>query len=279
MSLQSVTCGSCGGAVAMEIGTEAPRCLFCGAQTLSRAALPEEVEPPGGVVPFTIDEAAADEAFRTFARSSIWYPSDIRQARLELKPLLLPAWLWSGEIETHYAGLVRAGTRSGKRPIAGQQAAQLTGVLVPSSTALTRAELAAICPFDCVDEAPFEPDGLEVPYELGLLTRSAATEAAMAAMRQQHTGQIAQQLGASPLNASCLYRDLSGRPLLLPIYIGAYRRGESYFRVVINGQTAALTGKAPLSWWKILGAILGGLGCLGAIVLFVTLFGAIASQL
>ena len=180
MSLQSVTCGACGGAVAMEIGTDAPRCLFCGAQTLSRAALSDEIEPPGGVVPFTIDEAAADAAFRTFARSSIWYPSDIRQARLELKPLLLPAWLWSGEIETHYAGLVRAGTRSGKRPIAGQQTAQLTDILVPSSTALTRAELAAICPFDGVGEAPFDPDGLEVPYELGLLTRAAATEAAMA---------------------------------------------------------------------------------------------------
>jgi hypothetical protein len=156
---------------------------------------------------------------------------------------------------------------------------RLSGVLVPASSALTRAELSAISPFDSEGETPFEPDVLEVPYELGLLTRAAATEAAMSTMRQSHCAQIASQLGASPLNASCLYSDLSGRPLLLPVYIGAYRRGENYYRVVVNGQTAALTGKAPVSWWKILGAILGGIGCLGAIGLIVTVLGAIASQL
>ncbi len=279
MSLQAITCGECGGAVAMEIGAVEPRCLFCGSAALSRAEIPEEVEPPAGVVPFAVDEAGADEAFRKFARSSIWYPADIRQARLELKPLLLPSWVWSGEIETHYAGLVRSMTRSGKRPIAGQQTTRLDGVLVPASSALTRAELAAISPFDCQRVDAFQPDALDVPYELGLLTRSAATEAALTAMKHAHSGQIASQLGTSTLNASCLYSDLSGQPLLLPIYIGTYRRKNHYFRVVISGQTGVLTGKAPLSMWKILGAILGTLGCLGLLGLILTLLGAIASQL
>ncbi|MFT5686714.1 MAG: hypothetical protein ACI8RZ_007670 [Myxococcota bacterium] len=278
MSLQAVTCSECGGAVAMEIGAEHPTCLFCGSTALTRAEIPEEVEPPGGMVPFTADEAAADAAFRTFAKSSIWYPSDIRHARLELKPLLLPAWVWSGEIETHYAGLVRSSTRSGKRPVSGQHIAQLTGVLVPASSALTRAELAAISPFDCGGEQPFVPDDLDVPYELGLLTRTAATEAAHVSMQRLHSGQLSGEVGASSLNVSCLYRDMVGRPLLLPVYIGTYRRGKDYYRVVISGQTAALTGTAPLSLWKILGAIFAGLGCLGMVVLFFTLAGAIATQ-
>ncbi len=279
MSLQAVNCSECGGAVAMEIGAVDPQCLFCGSAALTRTEIPEEVEPPGGVVPFSVDEDGADAAFRTFAKSSIWYPSDIRRARLELKPLLLPAWVWSGEIETHYAGLVRSSSRSGKRPVSGQHTARLAGVLVPASSALSRAELAAISPFDCGSEVPFSPDDLETPYELGLLTRTAATEEARDSLERLHRGQLSGEIGASSLNVSCLYRELSGRPLLLPVYIGTYRRGKDFYRVVISGQTAALTGKAPLSMWKILGAIFGAFGCLGLIGLVILLFGAVASQL
>ena len=99
------------------------------------------------------------------------------------------------------------------------------------------------------------------------------------APRRAHAATLSGRISSGSLNTSCLYRDLSGRPLLLPVYIGAYRRGDSYYRVVINGQTGELTGKAPMSWLKILGAIVAGAGCLLAIVVFITLIGVIGSQL
>ena len=278
MSLHAVTCNSCGGAIAVE--ESVPRCLFCGSSALTvQAALPPSVEPPEAVLPFVTTEAEADAAFRRFARSSFWYPNDIRQARLELQRLMLPAWVWSGAIESHYAGLVSAMSRSGARPVAGSERLTLEGVLVPASSALTRAELDAISPFSEEGAEPFQPDTLDLPYELGELTRAAATQAATAAMQDRHRDQITRRIGAKKLNVSCLYADLSGRPMLLPVYIGAYRRGEGVYRIVINGQTGKLTGKAPISWLKV-GIVIAAV--LGAILMFfacLSILGAIGSQL
>lgn len=279
MTLRAVTCDSCGGAVAMEVGADAPRCLFCGSAALSeQAELPEEVEPPSATVPFSISDDDADAAFRKFARSSFWYPDDIRNARLELNRMFLPAWVFSGTIETHYAALVSAVSRSGSRPVSGAERTQMRGVLVPSSSALTRSELHDISPFSMDDSAPFQPDALDEPFELGSLTRSAATEQALGVMRASHQKQLSDQISARKINTTCLHEDLDGEPVLLPIFIGAYRRKDEVYRVVINGQTGKLTGTAPISWVKVALAVLITLAVIGGFMLCLGIVGAIGSQ-
>jgi len=279
MSLHAITCDSCGGAIALEIGESLPRCLFCGSAALSiMEALPEEIEPPHAVLPFEISDQEADAAFREFAQSSFWYPDDIRQARLELQRLMLPAWVWSGFIETHYTALVSASTQSGKRPVAGSEAVRLSNVLVPASTALTHAELVAIAPFEQHNTVAFDPETLDLPFELGSLTRTAATEEAIEAMESRQRKAIQKSLGAMNLKTSVLHSELDGRPVLFPIFIGAYRRGSNVFRVVINGQTGKLTGTAPLSWFKIALVVFGVLAVLAGIVGTFILVTAIASQ-
>jgi hypothetical protein len=57
-----------------------------------------------------------------------------------------------------------------------------------------------------------------------------------------------------------------GRPVLLPVWIGAYRRGDRLFRVVINGQTGAFSGTAPISLIKVFMAIAAGLGLLTLVI-------------
>ncbi|MEL6345212.1 MAG: hypothetical protein AAFV53_19050 [Myxococcota bacterium] len=279
MSLRAVTCEGCGGAVALEVGAAMPRCLFCGSEALREPEeIDESIEPPHAILTFQVDESTADDAFRTFAKSSFWYPDDIRQAKLELKRLLLPAWLWSGRIETHYAGLVRAGTRSGSRPVAGSEVTRMEGVLIPASTALSQKELHDISPFTDDGGVPFVEDDVDTPYELGSLTRTAARQAGLAAMESLHQQRITQQLSAKSLNVSSLQTEMEGRPVLLPIYIGAYRRNDNIYRIVINGQTGELTGDAPISWLKILGAIMAALGCVLMVLLFISIFLAIISQ-
>ena len=68
-------------------------------------------------------------------------------------------------------------------------------------------------------------------------------------------------------------------PVLLPVFIGAYRRQGEVYRIVINGQTGKLIGKAPISWAKV--ALVAA--TVGAVVLTVLLClglaGAIGAQL
>ncbi|MEM6930673.1 MAG: hypothetical protein AAF602_27315, partial [Myxococcota bacterium] len=102
-------------------GRDLPACLFCGADAADLVAVDAELDPPVGAGPFERSEADAHDAFEAFATSSFFYPSDLRQAELALRPLLVPAWSFSGEVETHYTGLVQAATASGKRPVAGRE--------------------------------------------------------------------------------------------------------------------------------------------------------------
>jgi hypothetical protein len=253
--VQAVQCRSCGGSVSHEAGAASPRCLFCGRDALTATEI-AGVEPPQGYLPFVVPADGAKDAFRTWARRRFWAPGSIRNARVQLSPLFLPAWTFAGDLETHWAALVRAGTRSGKRPVTGQERARLHGVMVPASQTLSRAELRALSPFACGAPLPLGPrDRPPGPFEVGTLTRAVAEARGVDALRDHHGARIQGQIGASRLHTSCITHALEGRSLLLPVWIGAYLHGERSYRVVINAQTGATVGDAPISWAKVLGAV------------------------
>ncbi len=257
MSVQAMQCVSCGGAIANQPGETVPRCLFCGRAELVPMDVPETVEEPVGWIPFSVDEALAVQGFRGWAKGRFWAPNEIRRARVELSQLFLPAWIWGGELETHWTGLITAGTRSGKRPVTGQDTAVLAGVLVPSSPALSASELSDISPFSDEDERPYGEE-LPAPQEVGTLTRSIARRRGVAQMEARHGSQISAARGLVKIRTSSLVLRADGRPVLLPIWIGAYVHGEDSYRVVINGQTGAATGTSPISWMKVAVALLAG---------------------
>ena len=267
-SVPAVRCDGCGGTVVVEPGQAMPRCLFCGSDAASLVPFTaEDVEEPEGFLPFAVDEAAADQAFRTFCGGSFWYPGDLKNASLSLRPLLLPAWAWSGRLETHWAGLVSARSPSGKRPVSGMDVCAFEQVLVPSSTSLRLAELTALGPYD---DAPMQPVGsgsLPAPHELSEMTRSAAQGRAEAEMERRHRAQIAVDSGTTGLNVSSVSDALVGRPVLLPVWIGAFQYGDRTYRILVNGQTAVLHGDAPISVWRVLGVVLAVVAGLGAVVL------------
>ena len=267
--LQAIRCPDCGGGV-MAKPSDMPRCVFCGndASKLIPFDPEREVEQPSEHLPFAVSEAAATETFQTFARSSFWYPSDLRSADLSLRAVLLPCWIWSGTVETHWTGLVGSNTRSGKRPVGGSEAVQCAQVVVPSSKTLTLAEMVALGPFDESNVQSFPPENQDIPYELGEVTRSAARSAAQEVMSMQHRQQLASRQSFHDLRTSSVCTSLEGRPGLVPVYIGVFRYNDVSYRFLVNGQTAAHYGKAPTSWLKVLACF----AAVGALALLAVAF-------
>jgi hypothetical protein len=60
-------------------------------------------------------------------------------------------------------------------------------------------------------------------------------------------------------------------PVLVPVWVLAvrYRDDRPALRVVINGQTGAIAGKAPLAWWKLALAAVFLAGLVAAILAIV----------
>lgn len=271
--LTAVQCTGCGGTVRMVAGSRLPRCLFCGADAadLVPTEPPEGIEPPVGQLPFVTTAEQARAAFETFATSSIWYPDDLRRARLELRALLIPAWAWSGEVETHWTGLVGAATRSGKRPVAGVERVRFDQILVPASRSLRMAELASLGAWDESALRPFDPERCEHPMELSELTRSAARQRAQQEMEQRHRASIERDHHLTKSRSASLASSLEGRPVMVPVFIGAYRYGDRTFRVLVNAQSGRFVGAAPRSWWKILGAVAAAVLLVAAVLAAVLL--------
>jgi hypothetical protein len=55
---------------------------------------------------------------------------------------------------------------------------------------------------------------------------------------------------ARNVHVNVLVRDLTSEPVLLPVWINAYRWKERLFRFLVNGQTGQVTGQAPRSVLK-----------------------------
>lgn len=248
---QVIQCDACGGSVVFDAGRQAARCLFCGSVAVHADDGGETVLVPDAMLPFELSREDADARFRRWARSSWWHAAPLRQLSIELHALLLPVWRFDAALETHWAGLVPASTRSGSRPRAGVEHAELTA-LVPASMGLREAELRALQPFREGTETRFD---LALPHEVPALTERAAAEVARAQLQAEHRERIVRANRLTRCNSGSLVRVRDARLSMVPIYIGSFRYRDRPWRFVINGQTGTVTGRAPLDRWKLAIAI------------------------
>lgn len=249
--IQVIQCDACGGSVVFDASRQAARCLFCGSVAVHAEDGGETVLVPDAMLPFELSLDAADDRFRRWARSSWWHAAPLRRLSIELHALLLPVWRFDASLETHWAGLVSASTRSGARPRAGVEHAQLTA-RVPASMGLCEAELRALQPFREGSEVRFDP---ALPHEVPALTERAAAEVARGLLQAEHRERIVRAHRLGRCRSSSLVRVREARLSMVPIYIGSFRYRDRPWRFVVNGQTGSVTGRAPLDRLKVAVAI------------------------
>lgn len=244
---QVIQCDACGGSVVFDAGRQAAWCLFCGSTAVHADDGSETQLVPEAMLPFEISRADADDRFRRWARSSWWHAAPLRRLSIELHALLLPVWLFEAALETHWAGLVSAPTRSGARPRAGVEHAELE-TLVPASMGLRETELRTLQPFREGTAVRFDP---ALPHEVPALSERAAAEVARALVTEEHRQRIVRAHRLQRCRASALVRVRQARLSMVPIYIGSFRYRDRPWRFVINGQTGRVTGRAPLDRVKL----------------------------
>jgi hypothetical protein len=268
MTLSAIQCSACGGTVAMLAGEDMPTCVFCGSDALQEDET-EEIEQPEDWISFEVKESGAKSTFKRFAESSWFHPSGLRQAVVNLKPILVPAWVYSGIIESHWAALVSALSTSGKRPETGVEKLSLRDVLILSGSQLTQAELNALAPFELRDKKGPGAEKPKFPFEVSRLTRSLARAQAKSHMRALHAKSIGAAIHPKELKLSSVFHNVAGEPILLPVFICSYRYKETAYRLVINGQTGEWYGKGPKSLVKVLLVAGLALAAIMAILFFV----------
>lgn len=261
-----VQCESCGGTVVFDAELEASRCLFCGSSMLAKTGNEgEEMSPPDFCLTIEVDSEQADQQYREWAQASWWSPKELRTLSVKLRLMYLPAWWIRGEVESHWGGLVRASTKSGKTPVSGIHRATYEDI-VTASQGVTSLELAELLPFRLEARTPWKDGDSEVPFEVPGLSEEGARGLIHERLSARHLQHILVEESLLSGSASSFVHEEENQLYLLPVYIGAFRFRERPWRFLINAQTGEVVGDAPVDRKKIAvvaGSILFGLILLG----------------
>jgi hypothetical protein len=244
-----VRCDACGGTVTFDADHARARCRFCAAVALVPVPLDRPPPPPREVIPFAIDEALARERFATWTRSSWWHARDLGAAVVQLRPLWLPAWRARAEVELHWAGLVRADTRSGRRPRSGIDRAPAQA-LVPASLGISQRELDALGGFS-TRRRPWLDDDAEITRELPNLTEAGARAQIQRALQAERLREVTAREHLHDAGATARLHGVALELDALPIYIGAFAYRGRPWRIVVHGESGRLVGRAPLDRVKV----------------------------
>jgi len=290
-------CNQCGASLAFE-GVRTQTCPYCASPNFVERPASAHQPDPTFCVTFAGDASWARTRFAHWLGSRTMFAvSGFKRASVEdLRGVYLPAYLYSAVARSDYTAQIgehytetetytttdaqgntktetRTVTRTEYRPLSGRHLGYVTDVIVSASSGLPNAELARVEPFDLRQLRRFAPS-LVTGWIHEEFSRDADD------CRRMSRGEAVDTVGTRlrRFMPGDSYSDLVWRttvewesldPVLVPVYVLAvrYRDDRPALRVVINGQTGRVGGHVPLSWAKIVAAVLAAAAIVTAIVL------------
>ncbi len=98
-------CKNCGAQILFEANQTATVCPMCGSPQIDAARQVAGV-PPDGIVPFKVDKADAQLAFKKWVKSRWFAPNRLKESYQQgkLDPVYLPFWTYDSDSEGRYRG-------------------------------------------------------------------------------------------------------------------------------------------------------------------------------
>jgi DNA-directed RNA polymerase subunit RPC12/RpoP len=269
---EALRCRSCGAVTDLSIRTASLSCPFCGSPQVVREKAGSFLIPPRAIIPFELDQPAAEQALRDWLGQGWHRPTDLPQKAelLDLHGVYLPFWAFKGLGVVSYR--VENFGYSCLPPVESpRQHVPVHDVLLPASFSLGREVLRQVEPYNLEAALAFRPEYLagwpaEV-YQLALadaameaqirMSQESRTKAEVLAPVMADTDHLdAEYAGWGRYGGSrvthqrpdfCTVQLDSFLHLMLPVWLGAYRyRGQTY-SFAVNGQTGKVGGEVPRS--------------------------------
>lgn len=272
------TCKGCGASMSYDASAQTLRCPFCGSEKLEKK--PDEKEiAPDGVVPFVTTREEAIACMRQWLGQGFWRPGNLaaQAAVVGMTAVYVPYWVFEAETHTYWtadSSQTPPGARSSWYPVTGEHEGQYSGLLVGASSALSGAETGALCPFDLSSAVELDKVDLQnAIFERFVVPRKYARPLARQGLEACEADACGEYVAGKCRNMRVNVRitNLASRPMLVPVWIMAYRYGDQVFRFLVNGQTGKASGQAPVSYAKI-GVVVAIVAVVVAAILFLTVF-------
>ncbi|ARV11969.1 DNA helicase PriA [Gilvibacter sp. SZ-19] len=292
-----IQCKNCGANQHIEENYKSLHCVYCSMPLIIEDQQKEAWILPGALVPFQLTKEKAHSIFKSWVKKLWFAPNKLKKAALDpqfTKGLYVPYWTFDAQLYATYTGQrgdyyyvsvpytttvngktvtrMRQERRTRWTPASGSISGFVDDTLIKASeqksgripSKIARWNLMELKPFDSSFLAGFVTEKYTIPLKEGHL------ESNIEAKRIAHRW-VCRDIGGDTQRVSSLNMKLTDetfKHILLPIYISAYTFKGKQYNFFVNGQTGALSGQRPYSFWKIFFLVVG---IIAAIVLIIIL--------
>ena len=284
---KSVECKQCGAVSIYDALETAAVCPFCGSTSVMPAAK-ENTIAPGAVCPFAVTKEMAGERFTKWLKGKLFAPSKAKKsARPEsFQGVYLPYWTYDSQTTSSFTARAghdkRVKDKNGNSRIEtdwervqGVYQKFFDDVTVVASKRHEDVNIRACEPFDFSKLVPYSPQVvagfIAERYSVGLkegwnlaqnsIQNSLRSDIAQYVRRHWHADR------ADSVRFSTIYNNITYKYLLVPVWISSFKYKDKVYQFVVNGQTGKVGGDSPVSVWRVLLAIIIGIGILAGLYL------------
>jgi DNA-directed RNA polymerase subunit RPC12/RpoP len=266
-----LVCNSCGAHTTVPLETLTHTCPFCDSNQVVQAKAPQDILRPRHLLPFSVDEEAALQAQRHWLGSSWMTPGNLQQKAQggDFVPIYVPFWNfdarttanWKAQVghqrtRTYYSnGKRRTRTETEWRWESGQVNLPTRDLLIEGTDKVSPVLLRRLADYRLDKLVPYDPS-----YLAGLsaqaydITLDKGWELGREVIRQRTRGACEAQASTDLIRNFSMnmdFHDEVWRYVLVPVYINAYQFNGETFQVLVNGQTATVSGQRPVEWTKV----------------------------
>jgi DNA-directed RNA polymerase subunit M/transcription elongation factor TFIIS len=282
-------CNGCGANTAVEPSQTRFICPFCSSENVNAEAHDSKMIRPAGVLPFKIPKDAASGKFKEWIKKGFFAPNNLKRlAKLDgLRSVYLPFWTYDAATDSDWhadAGYYyyeteyyqdKDGNTQERRvrhtrwvPVSGFYGHHFDDVLILGSHGITQQFCERIYPFGLDDVVNYDGRYL-LGHDSEVYQRDVQEGFGVASeiMDEEIRSAIVSTIPGDTyrdLRVNTHKHDITFKHILLPIWIAAYRYNGKLYQFMVNGQTGKISGKKPVSGWKVAALVVAILGAAAA---------------
>jgi len=267
----SIHCEACNAVYSVEGGELSTTCPFCGSNRVATQAAMHDFIRPGYLVPFGVDDAQCRAAVKAWLGRGWMHPAELRKADVvgRFVGMYLPFWVFDAQIEARWRARVGYERRvpvrrDGKwehetivvwRWESGRVHVPIENLVIYGTDKVSTVLLERLYPYDLTALTEYDPGYLAgwqaQAYDIQLRP---AWEVGKQRAREEAKRACYRDIPTSRVRDFSMTADFDRerwRYVLLPAYMATYVYAGGTYHVMVNGQTAAVSGQKPIAWARV----------------------------
>lgn len=284
-------CSSCGAKEIIDQHDVSHVCPFCGTSNIVKTDELPGLKPQG-IVPFKISAEKSSQIATSWAKKKKYAPIPFKKSvkAENIHGIYNPVFTFDADTDSFYDGRLGkyyttyryengrrvAHTETRYFNIRGRQQLSFDDFLVQASSNMPMSTINAIEPFPTNNAPEYTSEYLR-GYSASTYNTSGSEcwESGKRQMKAKIEAAILKKYDydvKSYLKVNTSFSNLHYKYILVPVYVGHYNYKNKLYNFFINGVNGKITGKTPVSFWKVFFTVLAILLVVGGIIAYFVIF-------